>query len=167
MASKPYFYLMVCLTMLSADGLANVPASYFACEGLVDGYRCRMTGPFFGRCTEDTLCEDDEETESLSGINECLLCVDECWSREIGTQCVIPLTGERGVCEEIPNCTPDEAKSFFVCQRCRDGELILNEPTQQGCQYQRWAPRTALCLFLILLVVFTLRRKDQNAATHT
>jgi len=144
--------LLGCL-VLSADAVANVPASYFACEGLADGYRCRMTGPFFGRCTLDTLCEDDEETESLADINECLLCVDECWSREIGTQCVIPLSGERGVCEVIPNCTPDDTKSFFVCQRCRDGELIANEPTQQGCQFQQWGPRTGLCLFMILLVV--------------
>ena len=157
--------LLICLSILgTTESLANVPASYFACEGLADGYRCRMTGPFFGRCTVDTLCENDEETESLRDINECLLCVDECWSRELGAQCINPLNGERGICEQIPSCTPDETKSFFVCQRCRDGELVLNQPIEQGCQLQIWLPRSGLCLFLVSLVLATLRQRRQHAS---
>lgn len=150
---------LLLLTLISVEGQANVPASYFACEGLSDGYRCRMTGPFFGRCTRDTLCEDDEETASLSGINECLLCVDECWSRAIGAQCVIPLSGERGVCEQIPNCTPDDEKSFFVCQRCRDGNIEFTQPVEPGCQTrQQWLPRISLTVGLMLLSLLALRR---------
>ena len=163
MAPKWSALVVLWLLLLGAEAMANVPASYFACEGLADGYRCRMTGPFFGRCTLDTLCEDDEETESLSSINECLLCVDECWSREIGAQCLIPLNGERGVCEEIPNCTPDDDKSFFVCQRCRSGALLLNEPTEQGCEYQQWLPRTSVCLCLFLLVIGVLARREKRS----
>ena len=164
MVDKLRLSLVFFSVLFGTEVLANVPASYFACEGLVDGYRCRMTGPFFGRCTEDTLCEDDEEIESLVGINECLLCVDECWSRAIGDQCVIPLTGERGVCEAIPNCTPDDSKSFFVCQRCRDGDIIRNEPIEHGCQHQRWLPRVGLCFLLVFLVLLTLRgqRTDER-----
>ena len=57
---------LVGLTLLIATdvSVANVPASYFACEGSIDGNRCRMVGPFFGRCTLDTLCEDDEDDPS-------------------------------------------------------------------------------------------------------
>ena len=123
-----FVYPSALLALLVGAAFANVPASYFACEGLSDGFRCRMTGPFFGRCTLDTLCEQDPDNESLANINECLLCVDECWSRELGAQCIIARTGERGLCTQIPDCTPDPEKSFFQCQRCQDGALTWTEP---------------------------------------
>lgn len=142
--------ILTAVLLICSTAEANVPASYFACEGLQEGYRCRLTGPFFGRCTEDTLCDDDEETESLQGINECLLCVDECWSREVGSGCIIPHTGKRGVCELIPGCTPDDEKSFLECHRCRDGELPLEQPSA-GCV----TARTPTNLFLLLLTAIT------------
>lgn len=159
------FRILICSSFLClitwSVGLANVPASYFACEGLDDGFRCRMTGPFFGRCTLDTLCEEDPDNESLQTINECLLCVDECWSRELGAQCVIPRTGDRGVCTQIPDCTPDTEKSFFQCQRCQDGELIWTEP-EDGCQAYPGVPRTLIWLGILCLAALNIPRRTKR-----
>ena len=159
--SRVFFFCCTALVLLSSLALANVPASYFACEGLTDGFRCRMTGPFFGRCTLDTLCEEDPDNESLANINECILCVDECWSRELGAQCIIARTGERGLCTQIPDCTPDPEKSFFQCQRCQDGELTWTEP-QEGCHASANVPRTFVWLGIVGLVCLNLRRTSKD-----
>jgi hypothetical protein len=149
------------LVFLGANAQANVPASYFACEGLDDGFRCRMTGPFFGRCTLDTLCEEDPDNVSLQSINECLLCVDECWSRELGAQCIIARTGDRGVCTQIPDCTPDLEKSFRQCQRCQDGELTWSEP-QDGCHASSSLPRTCIWLGILCLAWLNITRASKR-----
>ena len=149
--------LLIVLMLIGVnESRANVPASYFACEGLSDGYRCRMTGPFFGRCTVDTLCEDDEETPSVSGINECLLCVDECWSRDIGDECVMSRSGKRGLCARIPDCTPDESKSFLVCQRCEPGDLVRIAPVD-ACSSGMNASRLGVYGLLMVLLFLNLK----------
>ena len=156
--------MLMLFGLLSSSALANVPASYFACEGLTDGYRCRMTGPFFGRCTLDTLCEEDPNDPALASINECLLCVDECWSRALDEQCIIPRTGERGVCIQIPDCTPDPEKSFLQCQRCGEGELNWNEP-QEGCSAALNRPRSWIWTSILILFLVNLlhrRHGEQN-----
>ena len=148
--------MFVCLGHHFAMG--NVPASYFACDGSSDGHGCRMVGPFFGRCTVDTLCEDDEEDPSLININECLLCVDECWSRPLGENCIITRSGQRGVCTAIPNCTPDDEKSFLVCQRCTSGVVNRIAPVD-GCDQALGSARWIIYGTVIVLLWLNLRRR--------
>jgi hypothetical protein len=107
--------LLSLLSLLSCSpALANIPAAYLACEGAELGEPCVMTGPQYGVCVRDTLCEDPEETV----INECVLCVDACWAQEEGSVCVRPWTGEEGVCEAQTQCTDREETSFTECVRC-------------------------------------------------
>ena len=152
--------LPLCLLLLYAsESLGNVAASYFACEGLADGDRCRMTGPFLGRCTLDTLCEEDPDDPSLQTVNECLLCVDECWSRDLEERCVIPWTGERGVCAALDDCTPDPEKSFLVCQACLPPSSTQpSDGDDGGCRNSMHLNRHLVWLGIVGLLLANLRR---------
>ena len=116
--------------MLSPAVYANIPAAYLACEGAELREDCVMTGPQYGVCLRDTLCEDPPETE----VNECVLCVDACWGQEEGTSCVRPWTGEEGVCEAQEQCTDREETSFQECMRCVELTLDERSPGEgEGC----------------------------------
>ena len=106
-------YIYIC-TRLLPDALANIPAAYLACEGAAEGAECALPGPQFGRCVRDTLCQDIVET----AVDECVLCVDECWASEDGAQCIRPWSGEMGVCETQDQCTDPPETSFEECRRC-------------------------------------------------
>ena len=92
----------------------NLPAAYLACEGAETGSACTLTGPQYGTCTRDTLCEDPPETP----VNECILCVDDCWGRPAGESCLRRWTGEPGVCVPQSDCTDKVETSFQECNRC-------------------------------------------------
>ena len=114
--------------LLLPTGYANIPAAYLACEDATPGEACVMTGPQYGACVLDTLCTDPEETF----VNECLLCVDECWNGIEGQRCIRPWTGEEGECELQSQCTDRTETSFLECMRC----VELKPPVQhidQGC----------------------------------
>lgn len=112
-----------------AAAVANVPAAFLACEGAEDGEPCSMPGPFYGNCVRDTLCADNPAT----GPDECLLCVDPCWSGlEAGSYCV-RFDGADGVCEPQSMCTTDPEKSFAQCNRCVEGDIARTEPASGGC----------------------------------
>ncbi len=116
------------LMLWAASAAANIPAAFFACEGAGHGDACTLPGPEYGNCVRDTLCEDDPDTE----VDECLLCVDPCWSGLApGTYCV-RFDGTDGICEPQANCTPDPEKSFEQCNRCVVGEVARTEP-QDAC----------------------------------
>jgi len=143
---------LVCMILLwSGIAAANIPAAFFACEGAEQGEPCSMPGPFFGNCVRDTLCVDNDETD----IDECLLCVDPCWSDlPEGTYCV-RFDGTDGICEAQQMCTPDPEKSFAQCNRCVEGQVAQVEP-QSGCAALpgRWTGRglTALAWLALLIV---------------
>ncbi len=116
------------LSLWAAPAAANIPAAFFACEGAADGDPCSLPGPEYGNCVRDTLCEDDPET----AVDECLLCVDPCWSGLApGTYCT-RFDGADGVCEPQDMCTTDPEKSFDQCNRCVEGQIATVEP-QDAC----------------------------------
>ena len=110
--------------VLIKEGAANLPAAYLACEGAEPGSPCTLTGPQYGTCTRDTLCEDPPETP----VNECVLCVDDCWSREEGASCLRRWTGEAGFCVAQEACTDKVETSFQECNRC----VSVEEEPDQG-----------------------------------
>ena len=115
------------LLSLTSAAWANLPAAYLACEGAEVGSACTLTGPQYGTCTRDTLCEDPPETP----VNECILCVDDCWGRPAGESCLRRWTGEPGVCVPQSDCTDKVETSFQECNRCVVEEL---EPDQGPLQ---------------------------------
>lgn len=126
---------------------ANIPAAYLACEGAELKADCVMTGPQYGICLKDTLCEDPPETE----VNECVLCVDACWGQPEGTSCIRPWTGEEGICEAQQQCTDREETSFQECMRCV--ELVVESSAQnEGCAQQE-SPRLSLFVLLFSLIL--------------
>lgn len=150
------------LVLTCAPAHANIPAAYLACEGAELGESCVMTGPQYGVCVRDTLCEDPEET----AVNECVLCVDACWAQEEGTECVRPWTGEEGVCEAQTQCTDREETSFTECVRCV--EPPEPPPAEvEGCNAPVLrTPPTTLTLWALLCVWLGVRclkvRKEQS-----
>ena len=102
------------LLVLASTAWGNLPAAYLACEGAETGSACTLTGPQYGTCTRDTLCEDPPETP----VNECILCVDDCWGRPVGEPCLRRWTGEPGVCVPQSDCTDKVETSFQECNRC-------------------------------------------------
>ena len=124
-------YLM--LIRMTSIAYANIPAAYLACEGAMEKAPCSLPGPQFGVCVRDTLCSDPSETS----VNECMICVDECWASVDGAGCIRPWTGEEGVCESQDRCTDKPETSFEECRRCVEGQPWIestNDETQAGCQ---------------------------------
>ena len=99
--SALFTYWLACSLISLPFALANIPAAYLACEGAEDQAPCALPGPQYGVCIRDTLCDDPPETS----VNECVICVDECWASQDGAECVRPWTGELGVCESQDRCT--------------------------------------------------------------
>lgn len=114
--------------------LANIPTAYLACEGANIGDRCSLPGPEYGTCTRDTLCVDPPDTK----INECVLCVDDCWALVDGDACTRRFTGTPGICQTQMQCTDKEATSFKECQRCvaEDAMAQIDDSSnaQEGCR---------------------------------
>lgn len=125
------FSFLCVFHVFPSSSLANIPAAYLACDGAEEGEACLLAGPQFGICTRDTLCKDIEETS----VNECMLCVDGCWSAEPGDLCVRPWTGEKGICEDQDRCTDKIETSFLECRRCVEGVPTLNKESKDkaGC----------------------------------
>ncbi|MEE2643290.1 MAG: hypothetical protein VYD19_00020 [Myxococcota bacterium] len=164
--SRPLITLLTALLLSSAfieEGAANLPAAYLACEGAEPGSPCTLTGPQYGPCTRDTLCEDPPETP----VNECVLCVDDCWSREEGVPCLRRWTGEAGRCVAQEACTDKVETSFQECNRCvtTDGEPDQGTPSLglsrgrkgpqregEGCRY---GTERSVPLWLCLIALFT------------
>lgn len=125
--------LMICHLTQPLSLLANIPTAYLACEGANVGDRCSLPGPEYGTCTRDTLCEDPSDTK----INECVLCVDDCWSLENGDACTRRFTGTPGVCQIQMQCTDKIETSFKECQRCVQ-ESVINahelDDQEASCQ---------------------------------
>ena len=113
---------------------ANIPAAYLACEGAEEGADCALPGPQYGVCTRDTFCVDPPTTS----VNECILCVDSCWSNDEGASCVRPWTGEAGICEDQQRCTDKVETSFLECRRCvaQSVEEVTEQSVSQGCSTQ-------------------------------
>ena len=151
--------LLGCTACAWTDAWANIPAAYLACEGAELREPCVMTGPQYGVCLQDTLCEDPPETP----VNECVLCVDACWGQEEGTSCVRPWTGEEGVCEAQERCTDREETSFQECMRCVEPMMVAQESVEEGCASAARAGRaegvTLLSLILAVGGVFCVRRR--------
>lgn len=149
--------------LLAAPAAANIPAAFFACEGAEEGEPCSMPGPFFGNCVTDTLCEDDPDTD----VDECMLCVDPCWSGLApGTYCT-RFDGADGICEPQDMCTRDPEKSFEQCNRCVEGEVAASEP-RDACAATpgRSGPRGLVALgwlALLLVGVGQWRRSTRSA----
>ena len=145
-----FFALVVAIC--PAQVLANVPAAFFACEGAEQGAACALPGPVHGACLLDTLCEDNADTE----VNECLLCVDECWVLEPGTACT-RRDGLPGTCIEQSPCTPDPEKSFHVCLRCSSAVV---QPESPGCNGSGAMPFAPWALIGIWTLWVRLRRNE-------
>jgi hypothetical protein len=143
----PFLLLILCFSHLS---YANIPSAYLACEGAELGDRCSMPGPQYGTCTRDTLCNDPIETM----INECILCVDDCWNLEEGNACTRRFTGTAGVCQQQDQCTDKPETSFQECNRCVDQKAkAIEDASNDNCQ-QGVNLETMLSLLLILGCLF-------------
>jgi hypothetical protein len=141
---------LLSLSCLSAVE-ANIPAAYLACEGAELREDCVMTGPQYGVCLRDTLCEDPPETE----VNECVLCVDACWGQEEGSSCVRPWTGEVGICEAQDQCTDREETSFQECMRCVEPPPSSAQ-AEEGCvSYSPSSHARLSSLFSLIFAAFT------------
>jgi uncharacterized protein (TIGR03382 family) len=146
---------LIVLLFSVAPAYANVPAAFFACEGIEAGEPCqRPAGIAGGRCVLDTSCTVDE----LPDVDECLLCHDACFGQEPDTAC-IQANGEPGVCIALSAavCTENEVTSFKECHRCAVGETPETEP-DSGCASVDAAAAIPWSL-LLLVGVFQLRRK--------
>ena len=133
--------------------LANIPAAYLACEGAEDRAPCALPGPQYGVCIRDTLCDDPPETS----VNECVICVDECWASQDGAECVRPWTGELGVCESQDRCTDKPETSFEECRRCVEGTATNNLGREtSGCDSQTDVSGKAWPIFWWLQVTICL-----------
>ena len=156
-----FIFFIYSLTLDLRPLLANIPTAYLACEGANVGDRCSLPGPEYGTCTRDTLCVDPPDTK----INECVLCVDDCWALIEGDSCTRRFTGTPGICQTQMQCTDKEATSFKECQRCVAEDSMPqtddSSNAQDGCrsfQISGWIG--------ILLIVFIgyhqFRNKEQN-----
>ena len=160
--------------IISHPARANIPAAYLACEGATPKEACVITGPQYGVCLRDTLCQDPEETS----VNECLLCVDACWDLPEGSTCIRPWTGAEGRCEAQEQCTDKPETSFQECVRCveditlviggetegglEDGEEgALDEGELRGCMQERGRIGTAM-IGLIYIFFAALMRKTHR-----
>ncbi len=157
---------------------ANIPAAYLACEGAEERAPCALPGPQYGVCITDTLCTDPPETS----VNECVICVDECWASQDGLACVRPWTGEMGVCESQDRCTDKPETSFEECRRCVEGMAWSENDedsdngmiTETGCSqnfsifskswFFNWLSTLVCLMFLTLYLRLYLRSqiKKQN-----
>ena len=145
------------ITASSPKIFANIPAAYLACEGAEDRAPCALPGPQYGVCVRDTLCNDPPETN----VNECVICVDECWAGQDGAECIRPWTGELGVCESQARCTDKEETSFEECRRCVEGSPWVGEKdnvvdARSGCTSQSYPASSAEHIFLWLLLTICL-----------
>jgi hypothetical protein len=147
---------------------ANIPAAYLACEGALEKETCALPGPQYGVCVTDTLCRDPAETS----VNECMICVDECWASEDGLACVRPWTGELGVCESQDRCTDKVETSFEECRRCIEGEPWIEKSMTTkatGCNQaqSKWGLRLKLgWLHLMICLMFLAYRIVLNTREH-
>ena len=171
-AQRAYVGLLGCsfiLFMITiSHAWANIPAAYLACEGANPKEACVITGPQYGACLRDTLCQDPEET----AVDECLLCVDACWDLTEGSLCIRPWTGEEGRCEAQAQCTDKPETSFLECMRCIEDinpiiggetgggleggeEVVLDRGELRGCIPEQGRFGTGVIgLIYILLAVF-------------
>ena len=112
-------------------------------------------------------------------MNECVICVDECWASQDGLECIRPWTGELGVCESQDRCTDKPETSFEECRRCVEGkawsesdaENQMNTLESEGCTHQFLARSRrsnsltwlASLSFLIFVMIFLqIKIKKQN-----
>jgi hypothetical protein len=156
---SPILFGLSMVLISHPSALANIPAAYLACEGAQEGEPCVMTGPQYGACLRDTLCEDPPETR----VNECVLCVDACWAQGEGSSCVRPWSGEEGVCELQDRCTDREETSFTECVRC----VELPPPSKDmresaGCMQGAGARERFVLLFALLCVALGLARAPRS-----
>ncbi len=135
---------------------ANIPSAYLACEGAELGDRCSMPGPQYGTCTRDTLCTDPSETM----INECILCVDDCWNLEEGKACTRRFTGTSGVCQLQDLCTDKVETSFQECNRCVDAlqDQMDISSKEESCAQFDFQSSILVCFILGLFIRKFLRR---------
>ncbi len=157
-------HLLGCLSFLGGVSLfsvsfANIPAAYLACEGAEERAPCSLPGPQYGVCIRDTLCTDPPETS----VNECVICVDECWASEDGLECIRPWTGEYGVCESQERCTDKLETSFDECRRCVEGEPwqaesedLSMEPSSSTCDQGLIANSSIILKFWWLHIIICL-----------
>lgn len=162
---KNVIVLIFYLCASSSLAYANIPAAYLACEGAEERAPCSLPGPQYGVCIRDTLCEDPPETS----VNECVICVDECWASQDGEECVRPWTGELGVCESQDRCTDKIETSFEECRRCVEGmawqdSSVYSSGDDPNCDSQIDTQRRTWPIFwwlqiTICLIIFTQRSR--------
>jgi hypothetical protein len=149
--------LMICHLMQPLSLLANIPTAYLACEGANVGDRCSLPGPEYGTCTRDTLCEDPPDTK----INECVLCVDDCWSLANADPCTRRFTGTPGICQIQMQCTDKIETSFKECQRCVQESLMNdNEVDDQEASCQSLKINDVWGGMLFLVGILMKRRRN-------
>lgn len=144
------------VVLASGAASANVPAAFFACEGLAPGDACqRPAGLQGGRCVRDTLCSTDE----IPDVDECVLCHDACFALDPGEPCIQPQGGS-GVCVALheDECTENEETSFAECHRCEPGRVDKTEP-DDGCEAVDAAAAIPWALVLIIGLVQLRRRR--------
>ena len=163
-----FFSVLSCLLLIVTCSWANIPAAYLACEVAQEKEPCALPGPQYGVCILDTLCEDPSETT----VNECMICVDECWGSEDGLPCVRPWTGEQGICESQTQCTDKPETSFEECRRCVEVtshspyDMINETVTEEdsGCAVEfppfRQTIYSLWWLYVLLCIRAVLKRQD-------
>ena len=160
-------HILLCLYAIifssTSACLANIPAAYLACEGAEERAPCALPGPQYGVCITDTLCTDPPETS----VNECVICVDECWASRDGLECIRPWTGELGVCESQERCTDKPETSFEECRRCVEGQAKSGSASEnqtnmlddEGCTQLLVLSHSSFGLawfFIVMLLCFLL-----------
>ena len=170
-----YFCLIAVLCGYTQISFANIPAAYLACEGAEERAPCALPGPQYGVCITDTLCTDPPETS----VNECVICVDECWASQDGLECIRPWTGELGVCESQDRCTDKPETSFEECRRCVQGkawsgsnyDIQTDAFEGQGCTNKHLGRTTlsitlgwlaSLSLLIFTMIFLRIKIKKQN-----
>ncbi len=151
--------ILLPVLLASAPALANVPAAFFACEGLSEGDACERPAKLKGgRCVRDTLCD----TDVIEDVDECLLCHDACYGQAPDTACV-QATGEPGVCRVLDPeiCTDPPETSFAECNRCSPGDVEKTDPDEGGCASVGGHAVALLAWLLVLGAgLLQLRRRD-------
>ena len=173
-----FIHFLLCLYAIlsscTSACFANIPAAYLACEGAEERAPCALPGPQYGVCITDTLCTDPPET----AVNECVICVDECWASQDGLECVRPWTGELGVCESQDRCTDKPETSFEECRRCvekptedeSNPENQMDILSNEGCAQLVVLSRSSfglvwfstVMLLIFLMIYLRIKIKKQN-----
>ncbi len=149
-------FALLAVGLAPGAALANVPAAFFACDGLDEGDACQQPGPRYGACVRDTLCTDNPATD----VDECVLCVDPCWVTDRAGGYCVQITGVDGVCAPQDRCTDKAETSFRECNRCVAGEVPRDEPEEGGC---RAADAAAALPWLALLLLGGLQLRRRRA----